>query len=200
MKRLSLLLFTALFGLILSGCLELIRRPQEERGPSIPATPVHSAAVDNPSTSPTLRDTAENPSTADVAPRSQRTERTRKQAESTRQVNEYAFWCIDHSMWNEARSHMERGLAQDSTSTSLHNNLAIVYEHFGQTEKAIEFYRRAGDLNPKKERYQANLHRLEKLQQVVNDTSGKIDIFDLKRRTPGTRRDPYQRLKPSFRR
>jgi tetratricopeptide (TPR) repeat protein len=198
LKRQHLLLFTALCGLFLSGCLELIRRPEGDRSPSASATPASFAAIDNPSILPTLQDTAENLSAGDVAPRPQRTKRTRQQAKSTRQVNEYALWCIDHSMWNEARSHMERGLAQDSTSASLHNNLAIVYEHFGQTEKAIAFYRRAGDLNPEKERYQANLHRLEKLQQAVNDTSGKIDIFDLKRRIPGTRRDPYQRRNPAF--
>lgn len=200
MKRQSLLLSTALCGLFLSGCLEMIRRPEEDRAPSAPAAPASFAAIDDPSISPTLRDTAETLSAGDVAPRSQRTERTRKQTEITRQVNEYALWCIDHSMWNEARSHMERGLAQDSTSASLHNNLAIVYEHFGQTEKAIAFYRRAGNLNPEKERYQTNLRHLEKLQQAVNDTSGKIDIFDLKRRTPGTRRNPYQRRNPPFQR
>jgi tetratricopeptide (TPR) repeat protein len=198
LKRLLLLLFTALCGLLLSGCLELIRRPEENRDPSASSTPAFQSTVDAPSTASTLRDTTENLSAGNVVSRSQRTKRTRKQAEITRQVNEYALWCIDHSMWNEARSHMERGLVQDSTSASLHNNLAIVYEHFGQTAKAIDFYRRAGELNPGKERYQANLHRLEKLQQAVNDTSGKIDIFDLKRRTPGARRDPYQRHNPSF--
>lgn len=95
-------------------------------------------------------------------------------------------------MWNEARSHMERALARDSLSASLHNNLGIVYEHFGLHEKAADFYRRAQVLNRQTAAYQTNLQHLERLQQAGQDSSAKIDIFDLRERTPGRRREPFQ--------
>ena len=47
-----------------------------------------------------------------------RPERSRQQLQNIEQVNKYALWCIENAMWNEAQSHLERALAQDSLSAS----------------------------------------------------------------------------------
>ena len=190
-------LFAALSALCLNGCLELIRRPGASGEAAV--DPVERN-VAPPGNSPATANVQDSTETSEPEPPVEVArlpldlpKRTRRQEQAIRQVNEYALWCIENSMWNEARSHLERSLAQDSLSASLHNNLAIVYEHFGQADKAAEFYRRARQLSSGKEYYEANLERLERRQQAAADTSGQIDIFDLKQRIPGPRRDPYQR-------
>ena len=200
MKRLSrpigFALIAALCALCLSGCLELIRRsapsgstdnePFEQN-----VTPSGNSLSEGNVQGSTETREPEPPAEVASPPRNL-PERTRQQEQRIRQVNEYALWCIENSMWNEARSHLERAHAQDSLSASLHNNLAIVYEHLGQADKAAEFYRRAHELGSGKGYYEANLELLERRQQAAADTSGQIDIFDLKQRIPGPRRDPYQ--------
>lgn len=198
MKRLPhpicIALIAALSALYLSGCLELIRRPGETVEEPVEgnvALPGNSLSAANVQDSTEISES--KPPPVEVARLSRRLPaRTRQQEQTIRQVNEYVFWCIENSMWNEARSHLERAFAQDSLAASLHNNLAIVYEHFGQTDKAAEFYRRAREISSGKGYYEANLKRLERRQQAAADTSGQIDIFDLKQRIPGPRRDPYQ--------
>ena len=118
-----------------------------------------------------------------------RPKRSRQQWRDIEQVNEYAMWCIEHSMWNEARSHMERALAQDSLSASLHNNLGIVYERLGMVDKAADFYSRAQALNPIKKAYTANLTYLQQRQQATRDSTGEFNIFRLENNMrPGTQR------------
>lgn len=99
-------------------------------------------------------------------------------------VNRYAYWCIGKDMWNEARSHLERAVAEDSVAASLANNLAIVYEHFGESDKAVHLYARAAALEPDNQEYRANLKRLDDLERSAADTTGSIDIFELRRRAP----------------
>ena len=175
--------------LCMSGCLNLIRRTP---------TP-HTAATDPPGnqseqtdvqdtealTPPaqaaeeTLRTTAGQTSTAapqtpaaqaDIA-QIYRPERSRKRQETIRQVNEYAFWCIENNMWNEARSHLEQGLQQDSLSASIHNNLGIVYERLGLVEKATAAYKKARALNQVKKAYAINLQLFEQRQAVQTDST-----------------------------
>jgi|TARA_B110000495_G_C22868930_1_gene506659 Flp pilus assembly protein TadD len=111
--------------------------------------------------------------------------RSNQQRSAIKQVNEYALWCINNSMWNEARLHMERAIAADSLAASLHNNLGIVYERLGQTDKATNYYQQALALNPDKEAYQANLKKMQTRKQAFQDTSNDFDIF---RVTPTERR------------
>ena len=137
-------------AVLLSGCLELVRRPgvgERER------TALRAAA-------PTVREeiTVEGNPAPDAAVEKERAvaptshaERSGGQRRSVKRVNEYALWCIENDMWNEARSHMERALSEDSLSASLHNNLGIVYERLGQTDRASAFYQRALLLNPGEE-------------------------------------------------
>ena len=195
-RFICVVLTAVLSALCLSGCLELIRRPAD----AADGDPVERsvASSGNSHLAANVQESTEisepEPSLTEATRLSANLpERTRQQEQTIRRVNEYVLWCIENAMWNEARSHLERALAQDSLSASLHNNLAIVYEHFGQADKAAEFYRRARQLSSGKEYYEANLERLERRQQAAADTSGQIDIFDLKQRIPGPRRDPYQR-------
>jgi Flp pilus assembly protein TadD len=111
-------------------------------------------------------------------------------AQILRQVNEYAWWCVDQGLWNEARTHLERALAQDSLSASLHNNLAIVYEHLGRHDEAARYYQKAHELNPGQAVYAANLKRLEQLREAGADTTGRLDLLDFRDRTPGPQREP----------
>ena len=172
MRLLSPILFSVVCGLSLSGCLELIRRPEQASFPDAP-----SPAGNRSPAAEVERDSAAVFRLPSSPPR----ERPRSRREKIEQVNKYALWCIEHGMWNEARSHMEQALRQDSLSASLHNNLGIVYEHLGLHGKAADAYRRALALDPDNEIYRLNLRRLERFQKVGRDTSAQIDIFDSRR-------------------
>ena len=86
--------------------------------------------------------------------------RSRSQEETTRQINEYAYWCIENNMWDEARLHLERAVSEDSLSASLYNNLGVIYERLGKTDQADSAYTRATALLPDRGAYEANLMRL----------------------------------------
>ena len=174
------LLALCLGALCLHGCLELIRRPAED-GP-IPYTPA-VATIDTSRTRPpsSVAVAKDRPNIAALPPLAviNRPERSRKQWQSIEKINEYAMWCIENEMWNEARSHLERAITQDSLSASLHNNLGIVYERLGMVDKATDLYRRALALNPSKKAYTANLSYLQQRQQAIRDTTDVFNIFKL---------------------
>ncbi len=88
--------------------------------------------------------------------------RTREDRERVQQVNEYALWCVERGLWDEARIHLEQAVALDSLAASLHNNLAILYERLGEREKARTEYEFAARLAPDKRLYQANLGHLRR--------------------------------------
>ena len=113
------------------------------------------------------------------AAKSARIVRTKGKQGSVKQINEYAFWCVENRLWKEARTHLEHAIEQDSASASLFNNIGIVYEHFGEEEEALEAYRRAYKLNPKQRRYRGNIDLLERRWRAVPDTLGRIEIFDM---------------------
>ena len=184
------LLALCLGALCLHGCLELIRRPAE--GGPIPYTPA-VATIDTSRTRPpsSVAVAKDRPNIATLPPLAviNRPERSRKQWQSIEKINEYAMWCIENEMWNEARSHLERAITQDSLSASLHNNLGIVYERLGMVDKATDLYRRALVLNPSKKAYTANLSYLQQRQQAAHDSTGEFDIFRLEHdNRPGARR------------
>ena len=143
--------------LCLHGCLELVRRP--------PAGQPIARAADT--TAPSQLVVVDRP------------QRSRQQLQDIEQVNKYALWCIENAMWNEAQSHLERALAQDSLSASLHNNLGVIYERLGMTDKAAQFYGRAQALNPAQAAYAANLRHLQQYQQASHDSTDSLDIFKL---------------------
>ena len=147
--------------LCLHGCLELVRRP--------PAGQPIARAADTTATVQPM------PTLVVV----DRPQRSRQQLQDIEQVNKYALWCIENAMWNEAQSHLERALAQDSLSASLHNNLGVIYERLGMTDKAAQFYGRAQALNPAQAAYAANLRHLQQYQQASHDSTGSLDIFKL---------------------
>ncbi|MDE2810003.1 MAG: tetratricopeptide repeat protein [Gemmatimonadota bacterium] len=167
MKNTLRLVAFGLGALCLHGCLELVRRPPAgeaigyEYAPAADTTATSAAAV-QPMPVLVIVD---------------RPKRSRQQLQNIEQVNKYALWCIENAMWNEAQSHMERALAQDSLSASLHNNLGVIYERLGMTDKAAEFYGRARALNPAREAYAANLRHLQQYQQADSDSTGSLDIF-----------------------
>ena len=180
--KLWLCIFLPGVCLLFVGCLELVRRPSETGGPARSrwadtGSPPASEDVKGDtvaSNTPTPEKAAASLST-EVTPRRESTgsgDRVRISARAganrgddhrrnVRQVNEYAFWCIENSMWEEARLHLERGLAQDSLAASLHNNLGVVYEKLGERDRAEESYERARSFLPAKELYGANLVRLQ---------------------------------------
>jgi len=84
-------------------------------------------------------------------------------------VNEYAYWCVERELWDEARIHLEQALAQDSLAASLHNNLGVVYEQCGRQDEALGAYERATQLGAK-EAYRANLAYLEERMRAFSAT------------------------------
>lgn len=173
-------------ALCLHGCLELVRRPPAgepfgyDQVPAADTTATSAAAVQP----------------APVLVVVDRPKRSRQQLQDIEQVNKYALWCIENAMWNEAQSHMERALAQDSLSASLHNNLGVIYERLGMADKAAEFYGRARSLNPAQEAYAANLRHLQQYQQASLDSTGSLDIFKVEDgRPPRTGRPDHS---PTF--
>ena len=86
--------------------------------------------------------------------------RTDAERDRVRSVNEYAIWCVENGMWDEARIHLEQAVQRDSLSASLNNNLGIIYERMGQRDEARIHYQKAADLNPRRRLYEANLRRL----------------------------------------
>ena len=124
------------------------------------------------------------PSAADAGPprvasKSARILRTKGKQGSVKQINEYAYWCVENGLWKEARTHLEHAIEQDSSSASLYNNIGIVHEHFGEEEEALDAYRRAYALNPKQRRYRGNIDLLERRWRAVPDSLGRIEIFDM---------------------
>ncbi len=154
-------------ALCLNGCLELVRRPPAGE----PIGYEYAPAADTTATA------AVQPMPVLVVV--DRPKRSHQQLQNIEQVNKYALWCIENAMWNEAQSHMERALAQDSLSASLNNNLGVIYERLGMADKAAEFYGRARALNPTQEAYAANLRHLQQYQQADSDSTGSLDIFKL---------------------
>lgn len=168
----------------LAGCFDMVRRPQ----PGTPGgwepsmrdtlsvevlTGQHPAPDDRSSLLP---DAAANAIPSDSETQQDMREPPTKEArERVRRVNAYALWCIEQEMWAEARSHLERALMQDSLAASLHNNLAIVNEYYGNIQKAMELYLRAIALAADGDPYRQNLNRLEHHQQAVVDTHAVPD-------------------------
>lgn len=150
-------LFALIAALLFSGCLQMIRRPtaktQPIEAPSSTWRPPE-AVQSKPQEKPAIK----RPAPAAV----KRGDKARRRA---RQINEYAFWCIENGMWEEARLHLERATARDSLASGFHNNLGIVYEQDGQLDEALAAYKRAVELAPHKESYAANLERLESRQR-----------------------------------
>ncbi len=93
--------------------------------------------------------------------------RGQSREKSTRQINEYAYWCIENNMWDEARLHLERAVSQDSLSASLFNNLGVIYERLGETDNADSAYARATALLPQAQAYAANLRRLRERAEAA---------------------------------
>jgi len=172
------------------SCLELVRRPSPKAHSGSSTSSYAGDKASDPLIKPVLQ---QHPKPVKVA------ERSKKQRRSIQQVNEYALWCIENEMWNEARTHMERALQEDSLSASLHNNLAIVYERLGKADRAGDFYQRALDLNSAEDAYRSNLSNLRNREQTLVDTSGNFDLFSMpesekRRRTEGL----YERAVPPF--
>ena len=93
--------------------------------------------------------------------------RGRSLEESTRRINEYAYWCIENNMWDEARLHLERAVRQDSLAASLFNNLGVIYERLGETARADSAYARATALLPGSRAHEANLSRLREREEAA---------------------------------
>ena len=107
------------------------------------------------------------------------TRRSRSRRQEVRQVNEYAFWCLEKGLWNEARLHLEQAVERDSLAASLHNNLGIIYERMGLEEKALAAYGKAWDLSPREKAYRDNLEKLKRRRRAIPDSAVRIDIIEL---------------------
>ena len=105
--------------------------------------------------------------------------RTREDRERVERVNEYALWCIERGLWEEARIHLEQAIAVDSLSASLHNNLGILYERLGEREKARAAYELAARLAPGKRLYQANLSYLRRAEEARGVPADSVEIDGL---------------------
>lgn len=105
--------------------------------------------------------------------------RTGEDRERVERVNEYALWCIERGLWEEARIHLEQAVVVDSLSASLHNNLGILYERLGEREKARAAYEFAARLAPGKRLYQANLSYLRRAEEARGVPADSVDIDGL---------------------
>ena len=200
MRLLRTWLLLALIGLWLGGCLEMIRRnpehdpagPWTDPGNQSEQTDVQEVEAQSPEQTAgapagpepvanALASAADGP-----ASDTQRPERSSPPHQTVGEINEYAFWCIENGMWNEARTHLEQGLQQDSLAASLHNNLGVVYERLGLPDQAAAAYKKARSLDRSKKAYRINLELFE--------GRGKPDSSRVKeqrdeRHRPGSRRD-----------
>lgn len=159
-------------GLSVSGCLEMVRRPPSGTTPSAPWWESGESPPSSDLSTPEADRSAESrtgPTAVEPAPSAPRhvlpeslgpAERNSVDRAFVRQVNEYAYWCVERELWEEARIHLEQALAQDSLAASLHNNLGVVYEQCGRQEEALAAYERATQLLAK-DVYRANLTHLE---------------------------------------
>ena len=184
-----LCIFTFGACLLFAGCLELVRRPttgsdarptwaddgnpsagEDVKGDTIASIEPDPAEPEPPSS--VAEDTGSLSMDTDRARLSLRseagtgsggdhTQRGEDRRQNVKQVNEYAFWCIQNAMWEEARLHLERALEQDSLAASLHNNLGVIYEKLGERDRAEQSYERARRLLPARELYGSNLVRLQ---------------------------------------
>jgi len=163
-----------------AGCLEHVRRAEQPAGPGLwdhgglptaGAGGGGQAAAGAAAADTAGRTTAGERSGPSAARPGGEPETPAARRERVRRVNEYAYWCIQQSLWNEARSHMLRALVEDSLAASLHNNLAIIYERFGAIDSAAAHYRRAMELAAEPHWYQRNLERLQRQQSAARDTT-----------------------------
>ena len=105
------------------------------------------------------------------------TKRGKSREKSTRQINEYAYWCIENNMWDEARLHLEKAVDHDSLSASLFNNLGVIYERLGETGEADSAYARATALGPQAQAYAVNLRRLrERAEAAVRAVADSVAL------------------------
>jgi hypothetical protein len=194
-----LVLLTCLY---LGGCMEMIRRSPAPRpvGAGTSGNQSEQTDVQKPETAATqpTEDTAvvavPKPAPREAMERTgqkqvaqiYRPGRNRQQQKIIKQVNEYAFWCIENDMWTEARLHLEQGLQQDSLSASIHNNLGIVYERLGLREKAATAYGKAQALNQGKKAYQINFKLFDGRRQ-----SGLIDSTQVEEEPVEEAADPF---------
>ena len=54
---------------------------------------------------------------------------------------------MEHQDWNAAQGHLERAIAIYPKYALAHNNLALVYAHLNQNQKAVESFRVAAQLD-----------------------------------------------------
>ncbi|NKB70697.1 MAG: tetratricopeptide repeat protein [Candidatus Latescibacteria bacterium] len=174
-----------------TGCMELIRRPEppganpESTTPPTRTETASATGNQDPETkvqqgqealppipkSPAAATTRPTPQEASpiIAPLPHNPERADKK--DIAQINEYALWCIQNGMWKEAKLHLQQALQQDSLMASVHNNLGIVYERFGQDEKAAAAYDRARQLKPNKKAYLTNIQYFDRRLKAHSDSS-----------------------------
>ena len=174
----GLLLFSLSSNLI--GCIELIRRSEGVN----PETPHVSDTSDQPvDTTAGLEEqevdefgSDEGSDSGNLAEPGNVKRLRQSGREKTKQVNAYALWCIRNNMWEEARLHLEQGLEQDSSASSILNNLGIVYERLGRRAEAAAAYQKAGNLNLEKPAYSANLQRFEQSQEYTSPDSAGLNF------------------------
>lgn len=115
-----------------------------------------------------------------------------------RQVNEYAYWCLEQGLWDEARIHLQQAVERDSLSASLHNNLGIIHERLGQHDRARQHYRMAAELNPSRDLYGVNLQRLRaSLEQPRPAHRDSLDDDELLMPPPRGDRRPDMDMAPA---
>ena len=105
-------------------------------------------------------------------------------------VDDYIFWCVKHSLWREARAHLEAAIAADSTDAALYNNLAVVYERWGLDDEALWAYDKARQFAPHNETIRENYKRF------LHDTGPDAELQEPER----GRRPPWQERYPSTQR
>lgn len=196
--RLTLLLVILCTGGIFS-CMEMVRRAEPSSGKPDPwwgqGNPPEPEGVSNEETSsgtaepavavgggPSMELPVEVHHVTTVGPSGQslaeaHTKRGKSREKSTRQINEYAYWCIENNMWDEARLHLEKAVGHDSLSASLFNNLGVIYERLGETGEADSAYARATALVPQAQAYAVNLRRLrERAEAAVRAVADSVAL------------------------
>ncbi|MEW5768200.1 MAG: tetratricopeptide repeat protein [bacterium] len=86
--------------------------------------------------------------------------------------NNYGVRCIRLGLWNDALIWLEKARDKKPEKASIHNNLGVVYEYFGQLEEAGRAYEKAVELSGGKKVYRENL------QAFIEDRGQKTEAED----------------------
>jgi Tfp pilus assembly protein PilF len=81
--------------------------------------------------------------------------------------NEFGVKVALRGLWKEAAFRWEKALEEEPNNPSIHNNLAVAYENFGEYDKAFKEYKIALQLDPGNYNIKSNFESFELFYQKL---------------------------------